>query len=225
MMKLFNRIFTITGLAVLLLLGAAALLAPAAMLSLMHTTADALRTRAFTGMTDFTRVAVRILAALIWIFFFAGVLWLELRKPRSIMLSISRKDSGAIIQITTNTVEARLSDAVDGLAGIIAARATARPRNKAVEISIDVRATRETDPVAKAAEIGDLVRNILQNDLGLRLYSDPQIFVRTVSGKAKVDRNKPRSLFARLRQPEPTPEHETAATEPEASPASSENAS
>ena len=227
-MKLFNRIFTIAGLGVLLLVGAATLIAPAQMLSLMHTAADAVRASALAGMSDVGRAIVRVVAALLWVLICAGLLWLELRKPRIAMLSVNRRDGGSIIQIAANTVEARLVDAIDGLAGVITARAVLRPRNKAVEINIDVRSTRETDPVAKAAEIGDLVRNIVQNDLGLRLYNDPHISVRAGNGKAKVDRNKSRALFGRPRRPEPAPaldEPDTAAvTATVAAPDSSENA-
>jgi len=74
-----------------------------------------------------------------------------------------------------------------------------KPRSKGVAVTIDVRATRETDPVACAAEAAEAARRIVQDELGLRLAADPQVRLRTTAGVAKVDR-KP-SLLTRFRRP------------------------
>ncbi len=198
LMNLFNRIFTIIGLASLLLLGAALLIAPAELLGLMHVAADAARIYVFGSAPDLTRLIVRLLAALLWIAAVGGLLWLEVRKRPTVMLSVIRRDGGAVIQVAARTVEMRIHEAIDALPGVIAAHATARPRSKGVEITVDVRATFATDPVARAAEAADVVRTIVQSEFGLRLAGDPQISVRTASGIAKVDR-KP-SFFERLQR-------------------------
>lgn len=205
-MNIFNRIFTIVGLAVLLALGAAVLLAPGQMLAWAHAAANSMRIQLFPGWADLTRMLVRVAAAIVWVAAISGLLWLELRRPPARMLTVVRRDGGAAIQVAASTVESRIDDAVDGLPGVIATHTTVRPRSKGVDVNVDVRATRETDPVSRAAEAAELVRGIVQNDLGLRLAGDPQIAVRTSAGVAKVDR-KP-SIFARFNakplKPEPT---------------------
>jgi len=195
-MNLFNRIFTIVSLTILLVLGAAALVSPGEVLALMHLAADAARVFVFGSAPDLTRLLVRLLGAVLWIAVIGGLLWLEVRRRPSTMLTVIRRDGGAMIQVSARTVEARIDEAVDALPGVIAAQTTARPRSKGVEIAIDVRATHATDPVARASEAAEVVRSIVQGELGLRLAGDPQISVRTTAGVAKIDR-KP-SFFARF---------------------------
>ena len=55
-------------------------------------------------------------------------------------------------------------------------------RDRAVEITVDVTATRDTDLVMKADEVAGLTRHIVQSELGLRLAGKPQVFIKAKDG-------------------------------------------
>lgn len=197
-MNIFNRIFTIVGLFVMLSVGAVVLIVPSEALAVMHVAADAGRLMLFPGWDPLPRLLLRISFASVWIVALGALLWLEVRRAPETVLAVARRDGGAIIHIAARSVESRIDDAVDGMPGVIAARARVRPRSKGVVVSVDVRATRETDPVACAAEAAEAVRRIVQNELGLRLAAEPQIQLRTTAGVAKIDRRP--SLLERFRR-------------------------
>jgi hypothetical protein len=187
-MNVFNRIFTVVGIVVLIVVGAATLISPATVLAFIQNSANLIRLNVFAGMTDWTRFGVRVLAAVIFVLIMLGLLWLELRRPVQRTIEVGRYSSGTTIRISTDAVESKIRDAVDSLGGVIGARVQATHRNKSVDLSMDVLATRDTDLVAKAEEIAAITRLIVQDQLGLKLYGKPQVTIKAGAGKAKIDR-------------------------------------
>lgn len=187
-MNVFNRIFTVVGIVVLIVVGAATLISPATVLAFIQNSANLIRLNVFAGMTDWARFGVRVLAAVIFVLIMLGLLWLELRRPVQRTIEVGRYSSGTTIRISTDAVESKIRDAVDSLGGVIGARVQATHRNKSVDLSMDVLATRDTDLVAKAEEIAAITRLIVQDQLGLKLYGKPQVTIKAGAGKAKIDR-------------------------------------
>jgi hypothetical protein len=157
------------------------------MLAFLHNTADTIHTSLFAGMTDWARFGVRLMAAVIFGLIMLGILWIELRRPPQKSIEVA-KQGGTMIRISTDAVEAKLRDAVDNLSGVIGSKVSAQTRGKAIAVNLDVLATRETDLVAKAEEIAALTQSTIQEQLGLKLHSRPQIVIKAGPGKAKVDR-------------------------------------
>jgi hypothetical protein len=188
-MNVFNRLFTVAGMILLLAAGLLALLSPATAIAIPQTIADSIRTNFFGTMTDTARFGVRLLAAVIFALIMAGVLWLELRRPVQRTIEVGR-ESGAstTIRISTDAVESKVRDKVDNLDGVIGSKVRAVTRNKGVDVSIDVRATKDTDLVAKAEEVSALTRMIVQDELGLKLHGKPQVTITPTAGKARVAR-------------------------------------
>lgn len=187
-MNVFNRLFTITGIIVLIVAGTATLISPATVLSFIQTTADAIHVNVFANMGELARLGVRSLAAVIFVLIMLGLLWLEVRRPPQRTIEVGRYTGGTTIKISTDSIESKIRDSVDSLGGVIGARVSANTRSKAVDVSIDVLATKETDLVAKAEEVSAITRMIVQDHLGLKLYGKPQVTIKSGAGRAKVDR-------------------------------------
>ncbi|MFN3705807.1 MAG: hypothetical protein ACK4WM_07425 [Thermoflexales bacterium] len=182
MMHLFNRAFVIVTLVVLIPLGAFTLLWPAGMLSLMHTLADTARITFFAGFTDIGRFITRVSLAIVWVAVLGSLLWLETRRGTSRTIEVARYSGDNTLRISTEAVAEKLSENIHALEGVIHAKVKAKGRDRAVEISVEVTTSRDTDLVMKAEEVANLVRHIVQTELGLRLAGKPQVSIKAKEG-------------------------------------------
>ncbi|MCS7324278.1 MAG: hypothetical protein RMJ86_02835 [Anaerolineae bacterium] len=191
MMNTFNRIFTVAGLIALLVLGAATLVTPAGMLSLLQSLADAARTQLFAGFSDTSRFVARIVLAIAWVLLITLVLWMELRRPSTATVEVMRYTGGNTIRIRTTDVAERLHEAIVQVADVLDAKVRVIGRNRAVEVKVDVAAARHTDLIAKAEEIATLTRRVIQEEMGLKLAEKPQVSIRTQDGRGATAPIKP----------------------------------
>jgi phosphotransferase system glucose/maltose/N-acetylglucosamine-specific IIC component len=184
-MNVFNRLFTIVTIVLLIIFGAALLITPATVLGLIHSASAAFR----TSVPDpAPRLALRVLAAIIFVLIMLGLLWLELRRPAVRTIEVGRYTGGTTIKISTDAVESKVRDAIDNLPGVIGSKVGAIARSKAVDVRLAVLATKDTDLVGKAEEIAALTRMIIQDQLGLKLHGKPQVTIKAGAGKARIDR-------------------------------------
>ncbi len=181
-MNLFNRIFVIVTLALLIPLGAFALIWPAGMLGLMHALADAARAGFFGNFTDVGRFIARLNLAILWVVLLGALLWLEMRRGTSQTIEVARYSGDNTLRISTAAVAEKISESVNALEGVIEAKVKATGRNRAVEVSVDVTASQDTDLVMKAEEVASLTRHIVQTELGLRLAGKPQVSIKAKKG-------------------------------------------
>jgi hypothetical protein len=172
-MNLFNRIFTIVTILVLTLLGLAALIIPLNLLSLLNGVLNALATM---------QLGFRVVFALAVLIIAAFLLWLEFRRPGAQTVEVTRA-SGGSIRITTTDIEDRIKQQIDALSGVIGTRVRVSERNNAVEARLDVQAAPGTDLIAKGEEIAANTREIVQGQLGLKVYGKPQITITAVKTK------------------------------------------
>lgn len=186
-MNAFNRIFVVITLVVLLVAGALTLIAPGFVLNLMQSTADNIRANVFAGFTDVGRVVTRITLAIGWIMLIGLILWRELRRTSSRTIEVARYTGGNAIRISTGAVAEKVQDAVNAIGGVIDAKVKATGRERAVEIRLDVTATKDTDLVSKAEEIAIVTRQVVQDQLGLKLSGKPQVAIQAKDAKpAKI---------------------------------------
>jgi hypothetical protein len=194
-MNAFNRVFVIITLVVLLVAGVLALVAPAFTLSLIQNTANSIRTNFFAGFTDVGRFIARVTLAIGWAMLMGLLLWREMRRSSSRTIEVARYTGGNAIRISTGAVAEKVQDAVNGISGVIDAKVKATGRERAVEIKLDVTATKDTDLVSKAEEIAIVTRQVVQDQLGLKLSGKPQVAIQAKDAKpAKfkpVKRNAP----------------------------------
>ncbi len=200
-MNTFNRVFVIVTLAVLLVLGAFALVTPAGLLSLMQAIANWFRGTVFAAYSDTGRVLVRLILAIIWVTLFGLLLWWEVRRAGSRSIEIARYTGGSTIRIGTDAVQEKVKEQVDAIAGVIDVKVHATGRNRAVELSLDVSVTKDVDLVAKAEEIAAVTRQVVQDQLGLKLAGKPQVAIKAKAGKSAP----PKPAPVKEHQPTPAP--------------------
>lgn len=198
-MNTFNRIFVIVALGVLLVLGAFALVTPAGFLALMQSIADWFRGTVFAAYSDTGRVLVRLILAIIWVALIGLLLWWELRRPGSRTIEIARYTGGSTIRIGTEAVQEKVKEQVDAIAGVLESKVRATGRNRAVELSLDVSVTKDVDLVAKAEEVAAVTRQVVQDQLGLKLAGKPQVAIKAKPGKPAIAKPLP------IQEPAPAP--------------------
>lgn len=195
-MNAFNRIFVIITLVVLLVAGVVTLVSPAFTLGLMQNSANNIRNTFFLGFTDIGRVIARVSLAIGWAMLFGLLLWVQLRRSSSRTIEVARYTGGNAIRISTGAVAEKVQDAVNAVGGVIDAKVKATGRDRAVEIKLDVTATKDTDLVSKAEEIAIMTRQVVQDQLGLKLSGKPQVSIRAKDGKPPKTKNVQRNTPA-----------------------------
>lgn len=168
-MNLFNRIFTIITILILIVVGLAVILMPPAL-----QTASASTLGSIAAIDPVIRAGVAILFTIILFF----LLWLEVRRPGSKTVEVV-KSTGSRIRITTSHVEERLGQQIDALGGVIKSRVKVGERDGQVVTELEVVASPGLDIVAKGEEIAAIVRMTVADQLGLKLYGKPQITIKT----------------------------------------------
>lgn len=204
-MNAFNRIFTIVILAALLVVGVFVLITPAGFLGLMHAIADWFRGTVFAAYSDTGRILVRLILALIWAALLGVLIWLEVRRPGSRDIEIARYTGGSAIRISTDAVQDKVKEQIDAISGVLDARVRATGRNRAVELKLDVVVIKDLDLVAKAEEIAAVTRQVVQDQLGLKLAGKPQVAIRAKTGKAGSLQPTPDALPAPLHAADEAP--------------------
>lgn len=199
-MNLFNRVFTILSLVVLVILGAASLATPALVLQFVNDSASYFHTIVFAGMSDVGRMTVRILLAIVFAAVAVTLVWLETRRGGSRHVDVA-KSTGGQIRIHTSDVEERLSQQVDAISGILSCRVHVTERDRAVVARLDVLAAPGTDLMQKGEEVSAITRIVVQDQLGLKLKDRPLVTmksskpkpVNTSSNKTQVVNNTPQA--------------------------------
>jgi len=216
-MNAFNRIFVIVTLVVLLVLGAFALVTPAGLLSAMQSIANWFRGTVFAAYSDTGRVLVRLILAIVWVALIGLLLWREVRRTSSRHIEIARYTGGSTIRISTDAVQEKVKEQVDAIAGVIESKVHATGHNRAVELKLEVSVTKDVDLIAKAEEVAAATRQIVQDQLGLKLAGKPQVAIKAKAGRPITPKpaQEPQPAPAPLLAEEETPYLPPALAEPE----------
>ena len=176
-MNTFNRVFTLAGLILLTIFGAATLVAPAMMLNFIDGIAAFFHTSVFGGITDIARVLVRILLAILFVAVMLALVWMEIRGPASRTVEVTRATGGRI-RLTTRDIEEQIRQRVDAISGVLHVKVRVTERDNAVVASLDVEAASDTDLVGKGEEVAAITRNVIQDQYGVKLFNKPQVTVK-----------------------------------------------
>jgi uncharacterized alkaline shock family protein YloU len=164
-MSIFNRV-VVTVLAIaLILFSAAAIVLPEQTLGLLATAFGNLSSFAVSGLGG--RVLVT-LGLLLLIALCVLVLWLELRRPPVKTVPV-QKISGGVARVASDSVEQRVQYHVSQLAQVFAVKSQVSASGKKVDVLLDVQTSPEVNVPAKTEEISQVTRNVVQEQMGLRL--------------------------------------------------------
>ena len=172
-MNRFNRIFTIVSLIFLTIFGAAILLVPQLVANLVLALGDSVT--GISGGTAVAQWAVRILLALVYVGLLGLVLWTELRQSGVHSILVMRSTGSGKLRVSVKAIQDRVKEGVNGLSGVISTDVVVNARKNALALKLDVLTAHGTDLVLKGEEVVGMVRNIVQEQLGLKLFAKPDV--------------------------------------------------
>lgn len=119
-----------------------------------------------TNATNFLigQVAVGTVAILL----FGSLLWLEFYTLQRRGVRIRTAEGGSA-EVDTASISRRLAWHLDQLAEVITVVPNVKSRGKAVDIRLEVEAASDVDIPMKTNEVVDATREIIENDMGLKL--------------------------------------------------------
>ena len=187
-MNTFNRVFTLVGLILLTIFGAATLVAPAMMLGFISNVAGLFHTTIFAGMTDIARILIRILLAVIFVAVMLALVWTEIRGPASRTVEVARATGGRI-RLTTRDLEEQIRQRVDAISGVLGVNVKVSERDNSVVTMIEVTTAPDADLVSKGEEVAAVTRNVIQDQYGVKLFGKPQVTVKAAKSAFKAPKS------------------------------------
>lgn len=191
-MNIFNKIFAIVTLIIGFVTGLVAILFPQTALAAVNGMAASFHTSFFPGTDGLARFAARAPLAITFALVIGGLLYLELRPPRSNTIEVS-KATGGKVRVTTASVEKKILDGVKAMPDVLSARVRVSTRGPSLTAHIEAVTPDTVDVLAKGDEIAAGVRAIAQDQLGLKMQDKPHVMIKPT--KVKVSTPSGRGLF------------------------------
>jgi len=187
-MNAFNRVFSIIALIILLVIGIFSLLAPNLITGIITSIDAGIKTLSNNTGEGWSPAewAIRLLFTLVWVGVVVGLLWLELRKPDFRSVQVMRSTGSGRLRVSTKAITDRVRQRVDSLSGIINSTVEISAQNKAIAVHLDVLSAHDTDLVLKGEEIVGAVRNVVQDELGLKLFAKPVVTMKAAPAPKNI---------------------------------------
>ncbi len=187
-MNAFNRVFSIIALIILLVMGIFSLLAPNLITGIITSIDAGIKTLSNNTGEGWSPAewAIRLLFTLVWVGVVVGLLWLELRKPDFRSVQVMRSTGSGRLRVSTKAITDRVRQRVDSLSGIINSTVEISAQNKAIAVRLDVLSAHDTDLVLKGEEIVGAVRNVVQDELGLKLFAKPVVTMKAAPAPKNI---------------------------------------
>ena len=182
-MNIFNKIFAIITLIIGFVTGLLAILFPQTALSAINGLATGFHASYFPATEGFARVVARAPLAIAFAVIVGGLLFLELRPPRSSTIEVA-KATGGKLRVTTKSVESRILETVNAMPDVLKARVRVATRGSTLTAHIEAHTPDTVDVVAKGDEIASAVRGVAQDQLGLKMQEKPHVIIRPTKVKA-----------------------------------------
>ncbi len=170
MLNLFNRMVTVLLWLLLLLVAVYTAIEPftalAQAMAWLQSTQEQLRSWQDTNPSNFliAQIAVGVVAVLV----FGSLLWFELwpRRRRGVRLQTAE---GGVVELDTESIARRLTWHLDQLADVITVVPTVKARGSLVDVQLEIETAPDIDVPMKTEEVVEVTREILEQDMGLRL--------------------------------------------------------
>ncbi|MBN1954646.1 MAG: hypothetical protein JW900_06300 [Anaerolineae bacterium] len=120
------------------------------------------------------RVAVGVVLSLVWLFVGILLLILELRRPRARTVRMGGVDGGEV-EVSLKTVGDHIAYAVDQLPGVLRTRSRVSSRKGGVMVELDVETAGDVNVPGRAAQVVDLVREVVEEKVGVNLAQPPKV--------------------------------------------------
>lgn len=174
-MNTLNRILVVLGILLAIPLCSVLLITPLEVARLLQTalggliqTLSQIRPEVRYGLGTLMALIVDLLL-LVWLIF-------EVRPPRRVVRVPTV--SGAIVAVAVDSIQERLRYHLDQLADVIEVRPRVLPHRDGLQIELEVLTTPEVEVPAKAEEILQMARVVVEDKMGLRLRGKPLVRIR-----------------------------------------------
>jgi len=178
-MNLFNRVVVTLLLLALLLIVTVVLIVPQEAIQLLRDGLDQAERQ-----LDLTMSARRLLISGVLALFIDGVLvfllYLQVRRPRVRTVPV-KQSKGGQAQVAASSVVSRLKYHIDPLPGVVDVKPKITAHRRGVEVVLDVAITADANMPTKIEEISTVARQVIEDDMGLRLKGKPQLNLRTMA--------------------------------------------
>ncbi len=169
-MNLFNRIVAALLFLLLLVVTVLIAIAPAQAVLLVKTQSDVLLglIRAWYEYNPFYFLLLQIALVVVSVLFFGGLFLLEIW-PRKASGVVVKTESGTKARMETDSISRRLAWHLDQLEGVISVEPEVKPSGKKIDLNVTVEASPDVDVPSKTEEITGVVRDVVENRLGLEM--------------------------------------------------------
>jgi hypothetical protein len=179
-MNFFNRVVVTLLLLALILIVTVGLIVPQEAIQLLRDGLDQVEQQ-----LDLTMSARRLLISGVLALFIDGLLvfllYLQVRRPRVRTVPVKLAKGGQA-QVAVSSVVSRLKYHIDPLSGVLNVKPKVTAHRRGVEVALDVEMAADANMPTKIEEISTVARQVIEDDLGLRLKGKPQLHLRTVTG-------------------------------------------
>ena len=183
-MNTVNRILVVLGVLAALVVCTALFLVPLPILRAVAQGVTGLA-RALEGVRPVVRIGLGILFALAWVVICVLFLILELRRPRPKMVRLERVGGGEV-EVSLGTVAEHIAYEVDQLSGVVRARPRVSVRRGGVVVEIDVDSAGDVEVPARAAQVIDVVKRVVEEKVGVKLAGPPKVRLRAAPVPRRV---------------------------------------
>ncbi|HEC34622.1 MAG TPA: hypothetical protein ENI37_07890 [Chloroflexi bacterium] len=129
------------------------------------------------GIPGWLRVVLGVLFALAWLVVCILFLILELRQPRLKMVRLE-KVGGGEAEVSLGTVAEHVAYEIDQLPGVLRARPRVSARKNGVVVEVEVDTAGDVEVPARAAQVVEVVRRVVEEKVGVKLAQPPKVRLR-----------------------------------------------
>jgi len=175
----FNRVLIVLTLLVAIVLCTLVLVLPLPVLdAVAQQSADLVR--ALERLQWYVRLPMGVLVALVLDGILLFLIILELRRPSRRPVRVEKAAGGEVL-ISVGSIADRIRYEVDQLPSILRTRPRVSGKRKGVVIALDVEAATGINVPVQAGQIVELVRRVVEGDMGLKLIGPPKVNLRVMS--------------------------------------------
>jgi hypothetical protein len=178
-MDVFNRVLIVFLLLIGIVLCTLVLVLPVPVLdAVAQQSADLVG--ALERLQWYVRLSMGVLVALVLDAVLVFLIVLELRRPSRKPIRVEKAAGGEVL-ISVGSIADRIRYEVDKLPSILRTKPRVSGKRKGVVVALDVEAATGINVPDTAGQIVELVRRVLEGDMGLKLIGAPKVSLRVMS--------------------------------------------
>lgn len=200
-MNVFNRAVVILEILLLIVLLIVSAVFPTEVLDRLLYTLDLARSALVSG--GLATYVFFLLAAIVLVLLLVALLWLELRPAPKKAVAV-RNVSGTKADMSTASVEQSLQYRIGEIAEVLKVKPIVRGSRGGVKVAIDLETTPDIDVPAKAAEVAQAAREVVEGKMGLKVAGIKVHIRQAAYGKHKPSAAAPPVATGVPGEPKPT---------------------